>query len=421
MRIVSLCPSITETLIDFGLADALVGITRIASAPAKSPAPCRRSAVPRTPISMPFATPARSHLRKRRGEHETGLRRARAGIRGRLLIPRRVAEVPAILRHFGQLTHKNEIAEARARAIEVRALEFGGRAAAAFHFAYLIWRDPWMTVNADTYVSDLFVQAGWYQRLRRRVRSVSRDSRWRHRGTCSRSGRPPRRAISFSRKDRDESSGISRPLGSSSSRATIAAGTASVRIDGIALVQRLRSGLSSAHEPALPSRYSAPFLAGGPTPIDETFAQKLLDSRWPTAGSMPTCYFEYRASGGFSYEEGILKSANRGVSMGLGVRVQKGDATGSPTPRSCFRVDEASGQNGGPDRCGRPLGHRTSARATLASPRYEFEHVTLDVSGSKSARILSAPIVQPAAFESPNHPHRSFAVRRSPRDPRGNQ
>ena len=34
MRIVSLCPSITETLIDFGLADQLVGITRFCIHPA---------------------------------------------------------------------------------------------------------------------------------------------------------------------------------------------------------------------------------------------------------------------------------------------------------------------------------------------------------------------------------------------------
>ena len=38
--------------------------------------------------------------------------------------------------------------------------------------------------------------------------------------------------------------------------------------------------------------------------------------------------FEYRAAGGLTLDEGILKSASRGVSLGLGVRVQKGDATG---------------------------------------------------------------------------------------------
>ena len=45
-------------------------------------------------------------------------------------------------------------------------------------------------------------------------------------------------------------------------------------------------------------------------------------------GDYADLFFEYRAAGGFVFDEGILKSASRGVSMGLGVRVQKGDATG---------------------------------------------------------------------------------------------
>jgi TldD protein len=45
-------------------------------------------------------------------------------------------------------------------------------------------------------------------------------------------------------------------------------------------------------------------------------------------GDYADLYFEYRRSGGFSYDEGILKSASRSVSLGLGVRVQRGDATG---------------------------------------------------------------------------------------------
>src|SRR4051794_39241613 len=76
------------------------------------------------------------------------------------------------------------------------------------------------------------------------------------------------------------------------------------------------------------SRYSAPFLPGGSSPIDEVVAQRLLNVALAGGGEYADLFFEYRASGGFAYEEGILKNANRGVTMGLGVRVQKGDATG---------------------------------------------------------------------------------------------
>jgi TldD protein len=50
--------------------------------------------------------------------------------------------------------------------------------------------------------------------------------------------------------------------------------------------------------------------------------------RLSKGGDYADLFFEYRAGGGLNFEEGILRSASRGVSLGPGVRVQKGDATG---------------------------------------------------------------------------------------------
>ena len=74
--------------------------------------------------------------------------------------------------------------------------------------------------------------------------------------------------------------------------------------------------------------YKAPFLPGGVSEIDAQLAQKLLVVALSNGGDYADLFFEYRAAGGFVFDEGILKSASRGVSMGLGVRVLKGDATG---------------------------------------------------------------------------------------------
>src|ERR1700733_7331531 len=74
--------------------------------------------------------------------------------------------------------------------------------------------------------------------------------------------------------------------------------------------------------------YHAPFAVGGSRAIDEALAEKLLTIALSRGGDYADLFFEYRAAGGFVFDEGILKSASRGVSMGLGVRVQKGDATG---------------------------------------------------------------------------------------------
>lgn len=76
------------------------------------------------------------------------------------------------------------------------------------------------------------------------------------------------------------------------------------------------------------SRYQAPFAETGPTPIDAELSRKLLDVALQRGGDYADLFFEYAVSGSYAYDEGILKSAGRFVSMGLGVRVMKGDATG---------------------------------------------------------------------------------------------
>lgn len=75
-------------------------------------------------------------------------------------------------------------------------------------------------------------------------------------------------------------------------------------------------------------RYAAPFNPGGSMPIDATLARRLLTTALSQGGDYADLFFEYNVSGSYSLEEGILKSAGRSVTMGLGVRVMKGDATG---------------------------------------------------------------------------------------------
>src|SRR5258708_3015636 len=74
--------------------------------------------------------------------------------------------------------------------------------------------------------------------------------------------------------------------------------------------------------------YRAPFGPGGSAEIDAALGARLLGIALARGGDYPALFFESRGAGGFVLDEGILKSVSRGVSMGLGVRVQKGDATG---------------------------------------------------------------------------------------------
>src|SRR5262245_54569848 len=74
--------------------------------------------------------------------------------------------------------------------------------------------------------------------------------------------------------------------------------------------------------------FRAPFAPGGSLAIDPATCERLLGIALSRGGTYADLFFEYRRGGGFSFDEGILKTASRGTSMGLGVRVQRGDATG---------------------------------------------------------------------------------------------
>ena len=74
--------------------------------------------------------------------------------------------------------------------------------------------------------------------------------------------------------------------------------------------------------------YLAPFAPGGEASIDAVTCERLLSIALSKGGDYADLFFEYSRGAGFAYDEGILKSASRSVSLGLGVRVQKGEATG---------------------------------------------------------------------------------------------
>ncbi len=72
----------------------------------------------------------------------------------------------------------------------------------------------------------------------------------------------------------------------------------------------------------------APFAPAGPAAIDAAIAQQLLGAALASGGDYADLYFEYRASADFVYEEERVRNVGRGITLGLGVRVLKGDATG---------------------------------------------------------------------------------------------
>lgn len=170
MRLVSLCPSISETIISLGRADALVGVTRFCIHPAEVIAEVRKVGGTKDPhIDRIVALkPDLVFVNEEENRREDFDALKAAGIEVDVSMTRRVCEVPDQLRHVGARIAARESAELRAAELEaeLQLLEAArSERTVPFSFAYLIWRGPWMAVGADTYVADLLSSAGGHNVL----------------------------------------------------------------------------------------------------------------------------------------------------------------------------------------------------------------------------------------------------------------
>lgn len=146
--------------------------------------------------------------------------------------------------------------------------------------------------------------------------------------------------------------------------------------------------------------YRAPFAAGQAQEVDEAIARRLLEIALSKGGDYADLFFEYRAGGGLTFEEGITKSASRGVSMGLGVRVQKGDATGYAhvedlTFEAMKRAAETAARiaSGGGSRVSHQI-------APLVLPdRYALSVPTLGESGESKRSLLERAAKHAMSFD----------------------
>ncbi|MDQ3366771.1 MAG: metallopeptidase TldD-related protein [Myxococcota bacterium] len=78
----------------------------------------------------------------------------------------------------------------------------------------------------------------------------------------------------------------------------------------------------------LPAALRAPFSVGGASAIDAQLANRLLGLALEAGGDYADVYFEFRVSADYALEEEQIRTLGRGITLGLGVRVTKGDATG---------------------------------------------------------------------------------------------
>ena len=164
MRIVSLCPSLTELVFDLGRGAELVGITQFCVHPAERVDAVEKVGGTKTPkldrIRELAPDVVLFNEEENRREDFEVLREA--GLKVVNTFPKDAEETAAMVRQLGDELERPREAEAIARDIEERLVRVRGEAAGRdpVRFAYVIWREPWMSVNEDTFASALLSEAG---------------------------------------------------------------------------------------------------------------------------------------------------------------------------------------------------------------------------------------------------------------------
>ena len=164
MRIVSLCPSLTELVFDLGRGAALVGRTRFCVHPEGRVDAVERVGGTKNPkvARIVELAPDLVLLNEEENRHEDAEALMAAGVRCHVSFPRDAPSTAAMVRDIGRALGAEPEAERIAADIERRAARVRAAAAgrAPVRYAYLIWREPWMVAAGDTFVGALLALPG---------------------------------------------------------------------------------------------------------------------------------------------------------------------------------------------------------------------------------------------------------------------
>ena len=162
-RIVSLVPSLTETVCALGRAERLVGVTRYCTDPPEAVKPLPKVGGTKNPdcqriIALEPDIVLANAEENRREDVEC---LERAGLPVLVTFPKSVRDAAHLIAQLGRLL----ATQRQARLVSVRIERNQRRAAAAvrgtrWRVFCPIWRNPWMGFNRDTYAHDVLWQAG---------------------------------------------------------------------------------------------------------------------------------------------------------------------------------------------------------------------------------------------------------------------
>jgi ABC-type Fe3+-hydroxamate transport system substrate-binding protein len=164
MRLVSLCPSLTELVFDLDRGDELVGVTSYCVHPADRVGRVENVGGTKDPdvARIVELAPDLVLMNSEENRLEDAEALEAAGVRVHASFPRTVPDTAAMVRDIARALARPAQGEAIARDIEVRATRVAeeSRSLAPVRWADLIWRKPYMSVNRDTFAHALLELAG---------------------------------------------------------------------------------------------------------------------------------------------------------------------------------------------------------------------------------------------------------------------
>ena len=154
-RIVSLVPSITELVCELGLADRLVGRTGYCVHPREIVRGIAKAGGTKDVDLEKIRALRPSHVILNIDENEKPLAEALAKFVPHLVVTHPLAPEgnPALYRLIGGIFGRRREAEALCVRFKTAHAVATSAAWPSRNVLYLIWKDPWMTVSSDTYIS----------------------------------------------------------------------------------------------------------------------------------------------------------------------------------------------------------------------------------------------------------------------------
>jgi iron complex transport system substrate-binding protein len=168
-RIVSLCPSITETLFALGLERQLVGRTRYCIHPTEQVISITDIGGTKNPrVDDILKLEPDLIIAEKEENRPEDVAALECDVPVYVTDVRSIPGALAMTRRIGKLCHRSSEAETLAQQIEDRWRELP-QVSRPIRVAYLIWRKPWMVAGNDTYICDVLERLGLHNVFADRV------------------------------------------------------------------------------------------------------------------------------------------------------------------------------------------------------------------------------------------------------------